>query len=84
MLKWSLFFVQDMITFELDTNQDTCDADDFKFKLKDNPTLGTFTETPLGQLITEMITTASSSLSPGLLTINVLSHSLDCSFKAAD
>ena len=78
------FFVQDMTTFELDTNQTTYDAEDVKFKLEDKPTVTNFTETPLGKFISEMILTVSSSPSFGILTIHVRSNSLDCSFKACD
>lgn len=78
------FFVQDMTTFELDTNQTTYDAEDVKFTLEDKPTVTNFTETPLGKFISEMILTVSSSPSFGILTIHVRSNSLDCSFKACD
>ena len=78
------FFVQDMTTFKLDTNQTTYDAEDFKFKLEDKPKVTNFTETPLGQFISEMILTVSSSPSYGILTIQVRSSSLDCSFKPFD
>ena len=78
------FFVQDMTTFKLDTNQTTYDAEDFKFKLEDEPTVTNFTETPLGKFISEMILTVSSSPSCGILNVHVRSSSLDCSFKTSD
>ena len=69
------------MTYELDTSQRSFSAEDIKECFEDDSSFSDLKDTPLGNMIVLILTTASYYT--GILTICVLEDSLDCSFKVA-
>lgn len=72
------FYLQDLDTFEMDTSQNSCSAEDVRECFEEHPTLNELRDTSVAKSIIVLLTEAS--LYQGHLAICVLDDSLDCTF----